>query len=146
MFLPNKVKSIAAVSLLSLGAIGSQVLSTPKAQAQSLVPMMCNSGRCNIRVRLDNFATVDAEIVPNTRGIIVPRSLLQQMAIKGKTRGDVSKSLAHNFRSITIGNKTYSVNIPARVVSYGNRVMIGENSLQSTGARRYGNTNQLILP
>ena len=35
MFLPNKAKSIAAVALLSLGTLGSQILLTPKALGES---------------------------------------------------------------------------------------------------------------
>ena len=147
MFLSNKVKSIAAVSLLSLGALGSQALLAPKAQAQSLVPMICDSkNTCNIRIILNNRATVDAIIVPNISGIRIPRSTLQDMAMKGITTGDVSQASSIKLYSVGIGNKTYRTNTIAPVVSSGNQVMIGLNSLKAMGARRNGNTNNLILP
>lgn len=147
MFLSNKVKSIAAVSLLSLGALGSQALLASKAHAQSLVPMACSQGKCNIRVNFDNSAAADVLIVPNTSGIMIPRSVVKELALKGWTRGDLSQTSTFNFNSITIGNKTYSMkNTPARIVSSGNQIMIGANTLEALGARRHGNSNQLLLP
>lgn len=145
MFLSNKVKSIAAVSLLGLGVLGSQTILTPEARAENRAPVICNPGTmCTVRVSLNNWVTADAVIVPNRSGIAIPRSIVRTWAINGATKGDVSQDLP--IKSITIGSKTYSVDYPAKVVSYGNRVMIGANSLERMGARLDRRTNQIILP
>jgi hypothetical protein len=149
MFLPNKVKSIAAVSLLSLGTIGSQVLLTPKAQAQSaknIVPVMCHEEWCEIRLRINNAVTVDAIIVPGYSGIKVPRSLVEEAAIRGFTQGNIADVSTIGIESITLGNEKYYVNTRAQMDSDSDQVMIGGDYLKRLGARQYGNTNQLIFP
>lgn len=149
MFLSNKVKSIAAFSLLSLGTLGSQALFAPKAQAEYRAPMICNYNNntniCTVRISLNNGAVADALIVRG-RGITIPRGIANTWAINGMTTGNISRSQGLLINSVTIGGKRYYTSVSARMVSSGTNVTIGVDSLIDLGATVNYNTSELILP